>query len=440
MADASVARSRGGNSEDDVAKLEKLRVDLKKLAVCYKQILEKLKAKLESGITVQDVARSLRRNVSGVKQFLDRERIIFKGEIYTRLIEYLEAAEIGQEITELCKTVSGRYVILALYPDQTIDVCIDLSQRLAKHGKVLNFETLSQCFGEQRDLVLQLLKSVRVAFKQLDDQDTITALSARLADPDLEKDILAELVRQKERRAELGKEVSRLMEELKPRHDGMTMRVCEVLEVSRSSMAYAISGGDSTVASRQEELIAMMTELLETGKVTKTKPQTDDESSDSADAESSPVDQSPGDVGKVPQKPRAPVATEIALGDFKSPEALLETVAGVETEAGVKYVLGPGVLKDLKIQMAGELIEPTRWYLTIARAHLNIFTQSDNPELRDKVAKALSEEVEEMQRAIELFSAKYPNNLTELHEEQRQVAGGMAIRSKKQHHKKVRKR
>jgi hypothetical protein len=112
-------------------------------------------------------------------------------------------------------------------------------------------------------------------------------------------------------------------------------------------------------------------------------------------------------------------------------EDILDTVAGETSELGVRWTLGPDSFRQLNLMLAGEIVEPARQIVRLARAYLNIITQADNPELRAGIQKTLGPEVDELYLAIQLFVTKIPSELTDLIEEQRRLfKGGKAIKKK----------
>jgi hypothetical protein len=94
---------------------------------------------------------------------------------------------------------------------------------------------------------------------------------------------------------------------------------------------------------------------------------------------------------------------------------------GHTSPLGVRYVLGPQSFKDLDFDPDGSFIALAVRQLEITRILLNVSSQIRDNRARERVRKALGREVEELHQSIQMFSVEYPNRLTPLYEEQRQM-------------------
>jgi hypothetical protein len=101
------------------------------------------------------------------------------------------------------------------------------------------------------------------------------------------------------------------------------------------------------------------------------------------------------------------------------PGNVMEALGGETSPLGVQYVLGPVSFKQLDVQEMQEFMPILRRAIERARAMLNIAAQFRSEESRARLQREAAREVEELELAIRLFTAQFPNRLTELHDAQR---------------------
>jgi hypothetical protein len=93
---------------------------------------------------------------------------------------------------------------------------------------------------------------------------------------------------------------------------------------------------------------------------------------------------------------------------------MLRDNAGETTPDGIKFVLTSESFQVLDFSPGGRGLIFTKKQLQLSRALLNMLCQIMRPETREMVKEQLSSEVEELEYAIRLFSAEFPNNLLPL--------------------------
>ncbi len=123
--------------------------------------------------------------------------------------------------------------------------------------------------------------------------------------------------------------------------------------------------------------------------------------------------------------PRAPPGEEAEpeSSELSGPTVPLSTVLeahGGETSlTGVRFVLGESSFVEIDLDPPQDLVAFIERQIELVRGLLNVLTQIRDPVTRKKIQGRIGRQVEELDLAIRLFSAVHPNQLTRLHDDQR---------------------
>ncbi len=360
-------------------------------------VKSKLKQRLESTVDVvklSDVAKATGMHPALIDGFLKGATAICSGKRLTALVAFVDARAEGEEIVQLGDGISERMISISCFGPEVVEFVFDLFDAHAHIGAgKVTFETFASAFGEQAKIVQGILNMKHDALDHARDESVRDQIMNLLIDDDLRDRVFKQ---QESRSSEHVQRLRNYVTALTRKYQTMKI-VSEMLGFSESTLRGALRG--ESAAETYEAMIAKAVELL---------------------------------GGEVAVEPVVPIVAKAAavtpthvsgssIESVGSADALFDLVAGKRSPQGVKWVLGPDVFRELKIHLGGEMVEPLCRYIEIVRALLNLLAQCDNEELKRRAVTRIGPELEELWLAVQLFSAKYPNQLTELNEERRQT-------------------
>lgn len=377
-------------------RLARQRVALVRITELVAEIRLNLRARLDnSSLKLSDVSRATHMTPGLLGNFLSGVIAICGGRRFSGLVQLLDMNEQGEEILRLSEGMSERMVSVSSFGPEVVALFFDLMDAFVLAGDKVTMDTFAEVFGPDVELVVGVLKMSHTALDHIKDKHVRDRIEGVLLEPEFN----LRVQEQREKRSAVNvQKLRELINELNKRF-GMFKITAQKLEVSESTLRNALRGGSSAetyviIFAKAEEVLA--------------SPADDAAGSDeSLVASAAAVSPSPAVQG-------GPLAES-----FDSADRLFDAVGGKTSPSGAKWVLGPDVMRELKIHLAGEMVAPLCRHIEIVRAMLNMLAQCDNDDLKKRAMESVGPELEELQLAMQLFSAKYPNQLTALHEERR---------------------
>ncbi len=171
--------------------------------------------------------------------------------------------------------------------------------------------------------------------------------------------------------------------------------MAQALEVDRSVLQRARTADKSCVTKTMDELVAKTNDLLKDR---------------SRNTSSLPAQ----------NKQSLPTPRPSSRSSKESLPAITSRM-GTTTAEGVSFVLTEESYRAIRGDPSQLFVEDLIRAMTIARGLLNIASQLEDDEVRKKMRKTVGMHAIELARALELFSAHVPNELTRVYDQERQL-------------------
>lgn len=321
--------------------------------------------KKHSGLTMDGLARELSRRSNDISEFLEGSHAICGGQILNAVTRIIKRDDLRSHILKTASGLSDRARGLASFSTEVINLLFDLQETHRKDASEVPFRQFARCFAPHEETVARSITSDLKAIQKLEDPAV--------------RGSIATLLSSGEWRSKLNS--TGIPPDTVERFVRATSSLQEILTGWRN-VARALNIGETTlhnarkgdVAEKSMDLLLRSAERLLTTKAEHTT----------------------------------------------SPDrSIIERLGGETSPLGVPYVIGKNSFKSIAGDPGKEGIAFTRRSIAVTRAMLNVLAQLEDPSLREHIRTELGAEVEELDLAIRLFTAKYPNRLTQLHDDQR---------------------
>lgn len=367
--------------------VERRRRNILELAALQTQMREALQDRFDrSGETLTAYARKYGLHNARAKRFLEGDLVVTRGQMLAGVLDAIERPDLTSKIEKLTAGIADREAALAGHPKDVIDAHYDLRKLYSCLRDTYETEVIASAFGEYADVFAGTVTQSSTAVTALHDDSVRTAIRHVLERGDLDDRIAVEYQRIEAAKQKKASRLSEILDLMSAAGFDARRKQAEELGIYWTTLNNALQARGST--STVEQVLAR------------------------AEAWCAQCNTEEAPNGADP--------AEAFVTDQQS-TSLIEQHGGGSSPEGVRFTVSASSFHEVDWDPSDGFVEWLKRTLEMARAALNSCAQIKNEASREKIRGQVAAEVMELELAIRLFSDRFPNRLTELHDAQRKT-------------------